>query len=46
MTRTGFRGWVTGNQQEILIFGLALLAGWQFGRVAGRHECRDDRPAR
>jgi hypothetical protein len=40
MTRTGFRGWVAGNQREILLVSLAMLAGWQFGRVAGRHEKR------
>jgi hypothetical protein len=40
MTRSELRNWVTGNQREILLFGLGLLAGWQFGRVAGRHEKR------
>jgi hypothetical protein len=40
MTRTGFRNWVAANQREILLAGLILLAGWQFGRAAGRIEER------
>ena len=40
MTRTEFRNWIAANQRELLLAGLGLLAGWQFGRVAGRHERR------
>lgn len=35
------RRWVAGNQREIVLVGLSLLAGFQFGRVAGRLEERN-----
>ena len=38
MTRREFRDWIAANQREIILYGLLFLAGFNFGRVAGRHE--------
>lgn len=40
MTKAEVRDWVADNQRELLLAGLGFLAGFQFGRVAGRHERR------
>lgn len=41
MNAAALRRWVAGNQRDLVLVGLALLAGFQFGRVAGRLEERN-----
>ena len=43
MTGAGLRDWVARNQREIVLAGLLMLAGFQFGRAAGRIEERHAR---
>ena len=38
MNGAQYRNWITGHQREIVLYGLLFLAGFQFGRVSGRHE--------
>lgn len=40
MSYAEMRGWIARNQREILLASLLWLAGFQFGRVAGRIEQR------
>jgi hypothetical protein len=37
-TRRKLRDWYDRNEREIVLAVLALISGFQFGRVAGRHE--------